>query len=100
MFELQDYIAVCALNPQNPGGQNFDPLQGPAHGRLVGLVQASHEILRDGVLVQDQKNKKVILKSADTPRTPGTVLRRHDPLLPMRPQTFHQPVECTCFNAC
>ena len=37
-----------ALHPENPRGQGFYPPQGPADGRLVGLVQTGQEILRDG----------------------------------------------------
>ena len=89
----------CALDPQNQRSQRLDPLQGPADGRLVGLIQAGHEVLRDGASVQDQKDKQVILKSAHTPRTPGTVLRSHDALSPMRSKTFSQLLECISVNA-
>ena len=84
-FGLLTTDADRALDPQNPRRQRLDPPQGPADGRFVGLIQAGHEVLRDGASVQDQKDKEVILKSSHAPRTPGTVLRRLDPLSPMRP---------------
>jgi hypothetical protein len=64
----------CAFDPQNSLSQCLDPVQRPADGRLVGLIQASHEILRDGASVQNQKDKEVILNSTYTPRTTGAVL--------------------------
>ena len=52
-----------ARHPENPRGYSCDPPQGPADGRLVGLVQTGHKVLGDSASVQDQKNKKVILNS-------------------------------------
>ena len=88
-----------AFDSKNPHGQIFDPPQGPADSRLISLIQTGHEILRDGTSVQDQKDKKVILKSAYTPRTSGAVLRSHNPLSPMRPQTLNQLTERIWLNA-
>ena len=64
----------CAFDPQNSLSQCLDPVQGPADSRLVSLIQASHEILRDGASVQNQKDKEVIFKLAYTPWTTGSVL--------------------------
>ena len=73
-----------ARHPENPRGYSCDPPQGPADGRLVGLVQTGHKVLRDSASVQDQQNQQMILNSAHAPRTPGTVLRSLNPITPMR----------------
>ena len=107
LFRAVDYQGLGLLttdvdnarHPENPRGYSFDPPQGPADGRLVGLVQTGHKVLGDSASVQDQKNKKVILNSAHAPRTPGTVLRSFDPLSPMRPQTLNQLKERIWLNA-
>ena len=59
------------------------PVQRPTDARLVGLIRASHETLRDSASVQNQKDKEVILNSTYTPRTTEAVLWCHDPLLPI-----------------
>ena len=67
---MEGGIIIDLLQKQACDGENttiFD-------GRLVSLIQASHEILRDSALVQNQKDKEVILNSVYTPRTTGAAL--------------------------
>ena len=72
---------------------------GAERGYMVSQFDLGYKYQRcDGASVQDQKDKELILKTADAPRTPGTVLRSHDPLWPMRPQAINQRTEGARFN--
>mgnify|MGYP003393488298 CR=1 FL=1 len=88
-----------ARDAENLDRQPLDPPQRPADGRLVRLVQTRQKILRHTASVQNEQHQQMFLKPANTPGPSGPVLWRHNPLPPMRAQSFDHRLECSGINA-